>query len=53
MGLLARIISGGQTAADRGALDAAIEFGMKHGKGMRKILRESINHGTLGKEPDG
>ena len=29
--LLRRIVSGGQTGVDRGALDAAIELGMEHG----------------------
>lgn len=28
---LRRIVSGGQTGVDRGALDAAIEFGLEHG----------------------
>ncbi len=31
MNQLSTIISGGQTGADRGALDAAIELGIKHG----------------------
>lgn len=30
-GLIQRIISGGQTGVDRGALDAAIELGVQHG----------------------
>ena len=29
--LLSKIISGGQTGVDRGALDAAIELGIEHG----------------------
>ena len=29
--VLRRIISGGQTGVDRGALDAAIELGLEHG----------------------
>jgi hypothetical protein len=29
--MLRRIVSGGQTGADRGALDAAIELGIEHG----------------------
>ena len=29
--MLRRIVSGGQTGADRGALDAAIELGLEHG----------------------
>jgi len=31
MGRITKIISGGQTGADRGALDAAIELGIPHG----------------------
>lgn len=28
---IAKIVSGGQTGADRGGLDAAIELGIRHG----------------------
>jgi hypothetical protein len=28
---IARIVSGGQTGADRGGLDAAIDLGIRHG----------------------
>jgi len=30
-GLIKRVVSGGQTGVDRGALDAAIELGIEHG----------------------
>ncbi|MBZ0238817.1 MAG: putative molybdenum carrier protein, partial [Deltaproteobacteria bacterium] len=29
--MVREIVSGGQTGADRGALDAAIELGLEHG----------------------
>jgi hypothetical protein len=56
--MLTKIISGGQTGADRAALDAAIEYGVPHGgwipKGRRTedgrlpdryILQETSNIG--------
>lgn len=57
-GSLARIVSGGQTGADRGGLDAAIRLGIEHGgwcpQGRRSedgvippryALREAPDHG--------
>ena len=41
--MLERIISGGQTGADRGGLDAAIELGIPHGGWCPKGRRVSAS----------
>jgi hypothetical protein len=35
-----KIVSGGQTGADRAALDYAIAYGIQHGGGWQRCLRD-------------